>query len=226
MKYRSPHARRQGFTLIELMVVITIIAILAAMSIGVFTFAQQKAHRDITTTWSTMLVQALGQYNEKFGEFPDSVNQNSSTTLGQSTTIAGATYDIDGALVLYQAITGDGTDQLLLGSTVKGTTSDGTITADEAKNAIVTDLPKQMTMKVTTGSGDSYIIVDGFSRPFQYFKGKAADGSNTPVTVNPKYDLWSYAQITNGDGGGGSMPFQYQDRISTTGHVNAWIKNW
>jgi prepilin-type N-terminal cleavage/methylation domain-containing protein len=191
-----------GFTLIELLVVIAIIAILAALTMGTFSMVQQISARNRTTTMLTAIAGTLEQYKEKFGEYPEAANP---AKMG---TGSAASWRIGGALMLYQAITGDGNSELKLASGASATASDGKVDSDEISNSIKGDLPKTMVLKTDAG----YIIIDGFGRPFQYEKGGAADA------VNTTYDVWSYAQKESSD----RTLATKKDEVATA----VWIKNW
>lgn len=209
-------ARAQGFTLIELLVVMAIIALLAALSFGGFTYAMQAASRNRTTATLTALSSALEQYKEKFGEYPEAANP---TTAGGSGNMR-----IGGAMMLYQAITGDGTDQIKLAATTVTKPSDGTIDDTERANVINGDY---VPIKDNNGSWRSklnatfvtstnqFMLVDGFGHPFLYDKG----GSTT--AINATYDLWSIAHSTTMDDSIYTLAVK-QDGTKTA----QWIKNW
>jgi len=65
----------QGFTLIELMVVIAIIAVLASLVGAYLLGAQDEANVAATKAQISMLKTALMQYRLKFNRFPDDLNQ-------------------------------------------------------------------------------------------------------------------------------------------------------
>lgn len=67
----KPWAQKQkGFTLVELIIVIAVVSILAAITIVGYSGVQQKA-RDAARTESIMQIQkALDFYNAKYGRFP------------------------------------------------------------------------------------------------------------------------------------------------------------
>lgn len=212
MKANPFHNKRavkaSGFTLIELLVVMAIIAILATLSLGAFRYAQESAARNRTSGALAAIRASLEQYKEKFGEYPEARNPE------QVTTFRGKTFRVGGALMLYQAITGDGSDHLRLGSS-SASPSDGSTDATELKDAINPNLPKQMILgPISSG----YILVDGFGHPIQYDKAGTTGSSDT---VNPTYDLWSYGNIDSG-----KTPAS--DRATKTSELETgtWIKNW
>ena len=212
----SPRKRtRQGFTLLELMVVITIIAILAGLTIQAFTFAQQSAARNRTLAALTQIKSSLEQYKERYGEYPAPTDAAGSL----NTPLGGLNVNYGTAKMLYQAITGDGNDAINLpqGTATASSTGNPTVTAMQA--GITQNLPKTMIFSFTDGGSPTYILVDGFSHPFQYQKaGVDSNGNNT--TVNPNYDLWSYAQTTNGTSN------DLTSVQSKTQNSNGWLKNW
>jgi prepilin-type N-terminal cleavage/methylation domain-containing protein len=219
MKAALLPARFRGFTLVEMLVVITIIAMLAALTMGGYTYAM-RGSREKTTRGTFEAVQtALETYNTEFGEFPEPAGTDQMVEF-----IPGKSYDVSGAACLYQALSGDGYDQ------IKGVTADSnegaTATSDgktegdgEVKNVTMREMPQSMYMN----KNGVYVLIDGFARPFQYIKAvpPTTGGEDTdPVTINTTYDLWSY---------------NYDDVNTTKKSIEAvedprmalkWIKNW
>lgn len=72
MKTR-PASRRAagGFTLVELLVVISIIVVLAAMSFGAANMAMNKAKKVQTLTDANQLVQGIEKFNSEYSRLPD-----------------------------------------------------------------------------------------------------------------------------------------------------------
>jgi prepilin-type N-terminal cleavage/methylation domain-containing protein len=168
--------RRAAFTLMELLVVISIIALLAAMTMGTFTYAQKAAMRNRTTATHRAIISGLENYNSEFGEFPEPASS------GGMETFNGKSYNTGSAKMLYQALSGDGSDMIKIASG-GATASDGKWEGTE--KMLLTDMPKEM---YTYHGKNIYTLLDGFSHPFQYTKGGTADA------VNPTYDLWSYGE--------------------------------
>lgn len=165
-----------GFSLMELLVVISIIALLASMTMGAFSYVQKAAMRNRTTAMHRAIISGLENYHSEFGEYPEP------TGGGGMETFHGRSYDTSGARMLYQALSGDGANMIKLASG-GGRGSDGKWDADE--KMLLTDMPKEM---YTVAGSNRNMLLDGFSHPFQYTKG------GTEQALNPTFDLWSYGE--------------------------------
>src|SRR5438128_2167627 len=64
--------RAKGFTLIEMLVVIAIIALLASITIPVMSSVSKRQKSTASVELLARLKMALQQYNEAFGDFPPS----------------------------------------------------------------------------------------------------------------------------------------------------------
>ncbi len=192
-----PGSNRNGaFTLVELMVVIAIIAVLASLTLGAYTFAMRDSKRRTTVGSMTAITAALDDYQLEFGEFPEPANVGSFAEI-----LPGKSYDIGGAACLYQALRGDGYDQIagVSGSGEENASSDGKVEDAEIANMIFKEMPDTMWSR----RGNVFFLIDAFGRPFQYIKAAAptsgggssgSGGTSQPTTINPTYDLWSYAE--------------------------------
>lgn len=232
-RLHSP-SRNRAFTLVEMLIVITIIALLAALTLGGYTYAMRSSKRRVTTGTFEAIKLALERYNSEFGEFPQPAGSDQLAQFppGQ------AMYDTAGAACLYQALTGDGYDKIsgVTGASSTGAGSGGgsdgkTEGISEVKNKMFVEVPQT----IFTRKGSVYILIDGFGHPFQYIKaatatntqaagggggGGGANNNNNPTTINSTYDLWSYSE----------------DEVNTTKKsINSltdptlstkWIKNW
>lgn len=226
------HSRTRAFTLVEMLIVVTIISMLAALTLGGYTYAMRSSKRRVTTGTFEAIKLALERYNTEFGEYPQPAGSNQMVAFPPGV----ATYDTSGAACLYQALTGDGFDQ------IKGVTSSGSGSAGggsggssdgkveglaEVKNKMFVEIPQT----IFTRKGATYILIDGFGHPFQYLKaaipttttgagGGGSGSATTPTTINNTYDLWSYSE----------------DEVNTTKQSIStltdptlsakWIKNW
>jgi hypothetical protein len=175
---------------------------------GTFTYAQQSSSRNRTTAGLSSIINALEQYKEKFGEYPEAVNPGTTGSGSASSLFTG------GALMLYQAVTGDGYDNIKdadKASPLGSPASDGEVDANERANSIRGDLPK--TMILNTASG--YMLIDGFGRPYQYEKG------GSEYAVNATFDVWSFAQAKNPPSVRLTGGTKKDDKLTAV-----WIKNW
>jgi prepilin-type N-terminal cleavage/methylation domain-containing protein len=64
--------RTRGFTLVEMLVVIAIIAILAGLSLAALSYARRTANERATTATILLLQQAIERYESDFHDFPSS----------------------------------------------------------------------------------------------------------------------------------------------------------
>jgi prepilin-type N-terminal cleavage/methylation domain-containing protein len=167
MKLTSFRFNSRAFTLVEMLIVITIIAILAALTMGGYTYAMRSSKRRVTTGTFEAIKLALDRYNTELGSILKQQKRHNSPVP------PGLNYDISGAACLYQALTGDGFDQIKgvansSGSSSAAAASDGKIEgAAELKNSMLPDAPQT----IWTKKNANYIIIDGFGHPFQYVKG-------------------------------------------------------
>jgi len=212
--------RASGFTLAEMMIVITIIALLAGLTLQGYTYAMRGSKRRVTETTIVAIQSSLDRYFDKFGEFPEPASADGTVEI-----TVGKLYNASGAKCLYQALRGDGFDAIKgasQGANSKTAASDGNFQTDEAANVTFKDMPPAMWRNVN----GNYIIVDGFSHPFQYIKAApaAAAGapanSDAPVTINTTYDFWSYADDEV------NIARKSKDVKENPTISAKWIKNW
>lgn len=217
---KRSRAHQDAFTLIELITVVSVIVILFALVVGGFTYADRASKRSRTEVVIRAARSALEAYKEKFGAYPGVANPDSAVNIADKSYIAG------GGACLYQALTGDGMDQIE-GATGEGTPqSDGQLDDAEAPNVMLNDLPKEA-WTITDGL---YYIVDGFGHPVRYVKASPTisftpgQAPPDPVTINRgTYDMWSYGEDAE------NITATSLD-ASVDGPVNTaslkWIKNW
>jgi prepilin-type N-terminal cleavage/methylation domain-containing protein len=170
MKNNDSRCRRSAFTLIELLTVISIIAILMAMTIAIISYAQDKAAEERTKSVLIAVKAGLERYNDEYGEYPEPV-ENSGT--GKS-----------GSVALYQALMDDGDDEILGGPNEP---SDGRT----GENMFVDVKSKGF----VDGEGSTYWIKDGYDRKIYY---QVYDPENPEATNQTTYDLWSYGKDKGG----------------------------
>lgn len=228
MKHPVLPRRAAGFTLIEMMIVISIIVILAALTIGGYNYAMRGSKRRTTEATMTAIQSSLERYFDKFGEFPEPVAADEMVQV-----MPNKSYRIGGAKCLYQALRGDGYDAILGASNSAASggggssTSDGNFDESEIPNILFKDMPNTMWRKL---NNQHYIIVDGFSRPFQYIKaapvnngttgGAGGNTNNQATTINTTYDLWSYGEDEI------NINTRSIETVENEALANKWIKNW
>ncbi|MFO1440500.1 MAG: prepilin-type N-terminal cleavage/methylation domain-containing protein [Verrucomicrobiaceae bacterium] len=225
MKFPVSSRRASGFTLVEMMIVISIIVVLAAMTIGGYNYAMRGSKRRTTEATMTAITSSLERYFEKNGEYPEPATKDEFAP-----TMPGKVYNVGGARCLYQALRGDGYDAIKgAGNTASGgnSASDGNFDETEVLNVMFKDMPPTMWRKLN----GLFFMVDGFSNPFQYVKapssttaaagaGGAAGGGASVTTINATYDLWSYGEdVLN-------TSAKSSDTIGKPEIAAKWIKNW
>lgn len=210
----------KAFTLVEMLIVLSIIALLAGLTLGGYTYAMRSSKRKLTTGTFEAVKSALEDYRTEFGEYPEPA-----TTGTKMEFLPNKAYDISGATCLYQALTGDGFDQIkgvTAGDSQTTGTSDGKTEGQEIKNLIMKEMPQNMWRRM----GASYVLVDGFGRPFQYIKaappGSSGGGSSNSqaTTINSTYDLWSYGEDEL------NISKKSVDTLENQLISVKWIKNW
>ncbi len=206
MKIQSTSLRRRAFTLIELMVTITIIAMLASLAIFAMRQALVSANRKKTQAYMEQIKASLLKYQLDNGAYPRPKEGSESSTVD----IAGTTYPMGGATTLYQALTGDG-DDAIEGGSVASSGQPGSV---DGATVYWADAAPGGAQRISIEQDGKYFIADGFGVPFQYRVPPLDDvvkdekkEDDTTVYHNPNtYDLWSY---------GGDY-----------GNENSWITNW
>ncbi|MGJ8633812.1 MAG: type II secretion system protein GspG [Luteolibacter sp.] len=74
----NPLIHRRAFTLVEMLVTISIIAILAGLSLGIFGFAAKKQDNSKAAIQIKLLEQGIEEYKLDNGDFPDDGVDNKS----------------------------------------------------------------------------------------------------------------------------------------------------
>ncbi len=205
-----------AFTLIELLVVIAIMALLASLTMMGFSSASVNASRNRTAAFHRAIMSGLENYKSENGEFPEPRSAGKRTNFGNNQ------YEIGGSLMLYQALSGDGDDEIK-SANGRSSASDGVVETDAEIAAIMLkEMPREMSQKTSTGE---WLLMDGFGHPFQYTypqrSGKnAGQGAPSTNTINTTYDLWSYAEDDKNTTET-SLTSKQETNIS-----GKWIKNW
>jgi prepilin-type N-terminal cleavage/methylation domain-containing protein len=195
----NPRKRQKAFTLIELLTVITIIAILAGITLGAFGVVQQKAARSRASAEIAAIGLACTRYQIDYGDYPDA--QADSAPSGLYKGIPTASDYTDGGKQLFQALMGRDTWSDLV--------DDGKVQYMELKQSQV-GLP----------TGESY-IQDPFGYPYGYYynsDGIGGDSSQKSLFNYVEPDIWSTGgQTKNGSTDISNADYQYYGK---------WAKNW
>jgi type II secretory pathway pseudopilin PulG len=190
-----------AFTILELLIVITIITILAGLTIATMGYVQDKAKRSRAEAEIAAISAACESYKADNGIYPTTTATNTVDPVANIDAIsADKTKYQQASKDLYASLSGD-------------TNCDGTVT-DADKADPNGSLPKtyfafkpQMLGGTKNSSGNfnsiSY-IQDPFGNSYGYSTAKAANPSGG-AGYNPTFDLWSTAGTT----------------LTTK-----WIKNW
>ncbi len=220
MKIQKRPVRRNAFTLVELITVISVIVILFGLVVGGYTYADRSAKRSRSEITIKAARSGLEAYKEKFGAYPKPSNPDVTVAIADKSYIAG------GGACIYQALSGDGFDQID-GAEGEGTpTSDGNLDDNETANLVMTDMPRELWINLD----GLYFMADGFGHPIRYIKSAPTVASTPgesppePTTINVgTYDIWSYGEDTEN-----IMATSLQASGSSAGNrMDAkWIKNW
>jgi prepilin-type N-terminal cleavage/methylation domain-containing protein len=195
-----------GFTMVEILVVISIIALLATLSIVAMGHANKAANREKSKAYLQTIQTQLERFKNDNGAYPRPKEGSESAT----TMVSGTNYPVGGAITLYQALTGDGDDSIEGGDTG----SVGKPGSLEDSVVYWADADPNGSQRISRQADGKWYISDGFGVPFQYKVPPPADPRNPDNFEalqneyhNPRsYDLWSYAG-------------KYEE-------PKAWIKNW
>jgi general secretion pathway protein G len=189
------HHTINGFTLIEMLVVISIIVVLAGLSMVGFRYIQTKQANEKARTQIKLLEVALEDFKSDMGAYPASENSDEGKKPQSR----------DGSTVLFNALYWDSDFDK------EGLTDEQGKTRDENQKVYLPLLdprnPSQgwaSSKEVTeSGSRSSNKILDPWGMPYQYRSNKApgsgggigqylATGNSRNKTAkNPDFDLWS-----------------------------------
>jgi prepilin-type N-terminal cleavage/methylation domain-containing protein len=166
-----------GFTLIELIVTVTIIVILAGLVLSTVGYVQKKAARSRAETELATLSAACENYKADNGIYPRNPD-----TDGLNAQIAGNPNTSQyqrASLYLYNALFG---------------ATNGSRTPDTGAKSYFVFKPNMLSPADQTQNVQ--FIRDPFANSYGYSTIQAATG-NTSVGYNPTFDLWSTAALTS-----------------------------
>lgn len=191
----NPHLAghaRSGFTLIELMAVITIIVILAGLVVGGMGFVSERQAKEKAKVQIALLSKALEEYKLDMGTYPLlSSNTPAAPTAPNGTGTSSR---------LYNALFYDGFE-------FRKNPSRPVSTPAKAEKIYLSDLDPTASKQgwvVTRTTGDpqiNQIVTDPWGNQYCYRAAVKVDGSADPNTQNPDFDLWSMGKDgkTNAD---------------------------
>lgn len=178
---RSPRRQPSAFTLIEMLVVIAIIGLLAAMVVGGASHFREVSVRARVQTELNQVVSAIESYHKKFGFYPqDNANNPARPPL-------------------YYELTGD--DSLSAADANSQFGVKGIVNTEKDENGRVLNFFSNIGIE-----GKNYKVVDAATKALALTAGyKGPDGDVNPwryVSKNPTnntetYDLWAEVLVGN-----------------------------
>lgn len=171
MKYSQFHSRSRGFTMVEILVAISIITILSTIAVFAYQRVNDQVNEKRATTQIKMIESSLDELSLDLGKF----DSNELSLYGLSSADVADGYP-----------SGDGSDTStssvfkLLG----GYDSNSEIIDGVQSYANYLD-PNGSNTSLLGNSGGTPILQDPYGNPYRY-----RDGSD-PQAQNPDFDLWS-----------------------------------
>ena len=207
------HKRRyNGFTLIELVLVVGIIAVLAGLVLSTVGYARKKGARARAETEIAAMSAACENYKADNGVYPRecaTTSQLNSATDGNPADYAPA------SRYMYGELTGD---RNFDGTTDTGAKSYMTFKSTSMLRADMSQPPSSSNPVTAIGDpfGNSYGYSTAYANYLDYQSGVSTCSAPTPPNgYNPTFDLWSTAGVAPSPTP--SPPATQQD---------LWIKNW
>ena len=190
---------KAAFTLIELMAVITIIVILAALVVGGLGYVTEKQASSKAKVQISLLSKALEEYKMDTGSYPATANASGSNPAKDNTGL------------LYQALFYEGYDYSKQATPpATWTKRIGTVDVPKATKIYLTDLDPRTSKQgwvdpvTTTEPPATATIKDPWGTQYRYRSAAAPAGTTNSDTINPDFDLWSSGKDGNTNPNGNS----------------------
>jgi len=202
----------RAFTLVELLVVITIITLLAGLTLSTVEYANKKAAMDRARTEIAGLEVALESYKIDNGDYPRSTGTSSDMAADKlnAQVDINATY-VDGgkypqaSLALYEALSADTDADRVVSPAEKAA---GRVYFPFKPNMLYPPSPVGVTGVAVKGIADPFHNIYGYST---IGSGSASLAAGTQVGgYNPTFDLWTTVD----------------PKKSGTTPLATWITNW
>jgi prepilin-type N-terminal cleavage/methylation domain-containing protein len=221
MKRALLSTRRAGFTLIEVLTVVAIVAMLAAMGFAGLRYAMNKSREKDCVALIASIGKSIGEYKDDNGNYPRPASDD------EQTSIDGETYKISGARTLYQVLSGDGTDAIKGGEKPStgepGSAQDdkdpslGKIYMDTVVAPTKKQVEEKKKLKLVDAAGDTtFFVIDPWRHPFQYqlpeYDKNGLKTTSMETYSDANYELWSFGPLKKPE--------------TTEEAQKEWITNW
>lgn len=212
-----------GFTLIEMLTVMTIIAILTGLVIAIAGYAQRRAAVTKAEGQIASMSGGLENYKQDNGSYPRDATRTDVIDPRVNGSPTSSTY-LTANIFLYKALSGDTGP----GGTPIVPPQPDLVPDGKPESTPYFNFPSSMLKTASTGAV-SY-IVDPFGNAFGYSTAGALFEENfriqlqanpsaargTPKGYNPTYDLWSTGGVSTSSA----------DTAKLIDDSKRWIKNW
>ncbi len=210
----------RGFTLIELMAVITIIIILAGVVVGGMSFVGDKQARETARVQVALLSKGIEEYKLDMGYYPKNSANGASCQPDRPGRASSATSP-NGSGILYQKLFFEGYTFNKNPNAAQPSPPAEPV-ATRIYVAALDPLADKQNWVLTTGQAKAegadppayMIIVDPWGRPYRYRSTLNVGGTPFNDTINPDFDLWSHGKDGNSNPSAGSSSKINADDVS------------